>query len=424
MSISEQLGELRAADLPQGRISYRERGHGEPLVFVHGVLVNGDLWRGVVPRLAEDYRCITPDWPLGAHSEPMHPGADLSTPGLARLVADFLDALSLENVTLVGNDTGGAVCQLVVTEHPRRVSRLVLTSCDAFEVFPPTPFSFLRWIGRIPAAPALVSHSLKLRPLRRLPIAFGWVTSNPLPREISDSYVAPGYRADIRRDTKRLLNGITNRDTLRAAERFGEVDMPVLVAWADEDKLFPQELADRLAAAFPNARRETIVGSRTFIGEDQPDQLAEAIGGFMADTPLPHAITYIGSMDRLTVYEKPTCTTCRSLAALLEERGVDFETVDYHVEGISEERLRELLAKAGVPARGVLRTKEPLVAKLGLADPGVGEDELIAAMARAMSSSARSVRSMCVTPASPPRARPCTYGRPMTTASAPRASAR
>jgi pimeloyl-ACP methyl ester carboxylesterase len=289
MSISEELGQLRTADLPQGRITYRERGTGEPIVFVHGVLVNGDLWRHVVPRLADRYRCITPDWPLGAHSEPMKPGADLSTPGLARIVADFLDELSLDGVTLVGNDTGGAVSQLVVTEHPRRVGRLVLASCDAFEVYPPSPFSFLRWIGRIPAAPALVSHSLKLRPLRRLPLAFGWVTSNPLPREISDSYVKPGYRADIRRDTKRLLNGITNRDTLRAAERFGEVDVPVLVAWADDDKLFPQELADRLAAAFPNARRETIAGSRTFIGEDQPDQLADAIRAFIADTPPPDA---------------------------------------------------------------------------------------------------------------------------------------
>jgi pimeloyl-ACP methyl ester carboxylesterase len=286
MSISEELGEPRTVQLAQGRIHYRERGSGEPIVFVHGVLVNGDLWRGVVARLADRYRCITPDWPLGAHSEPMDPGADLSTPGVARIVADFLDALGLENATLVGNDTGGAVSQLVVTEHPRRVGRLVLASCDAFEVYPPKPFAFLRYIGRVPGATAALAHSVRLRPLRRLPLAFGWVTSKPLPREISDSYVAPGYRSDIRRDTKRLLNGITNRDTLRAAERFGEVDMPVLVAWADGDKLFPQELADRLVAAFPNARRETIAGSRTFIGEDQPERLADAIAAFVADTPL------------------------------------------------------------------------------------------------------------------------------------------
>ncbi len=289
MSVSDALGRPRTADLPQGRIHYRERGSGEPIVFVHGVLVNGDLWRGVVPRLADRYRCITPDWPLGSHSEPMKADADLSTPGVARIVADFLDALGLENVTLVGNDTGGAVCQLVVTRHPSRVGRLVLASCDAFEVYPPKPFAFLRYIGKVPGAAALVSNSLRLRALRRAPLAFGWVTSRPLPREISDSYVTPGYRADIRRDTKRLLNGITNEDTLRAAQRFGEVDIPVLVAWAERDKLFPQELADRLAAAFPNARRETIRDSRTFIGEDQPEQLADRIAAFVADTPLSRA---------------------------------------------------------------------------------------------------------------------------------------
>ena len=118
MSLSPKLGEQKVVRLPQGAIRYRERGRGTPLVFVHGVLVNGDLWRDVVPLLAVSSRCITPDWPLGAHEVPLEPTADLSTPGLAALVADFLAALGLRDVTLIGNDTGGAVCQLVVTSHP------------------------------------------------------------------------------------------------------------------------------------------------------------------------------------------------------------------------------------------------------------------------------------------------------------------
>lgn len=289
MSISEQLGAQRSVDLPQGRLTYREKGSGEPIVFVHGVLVNGDLWRDVVPDLAVRYRCITPDWPLGAHPEPMSPDADLSTPGIARLVADFLDALSLDHVTLVGNDTGGAVCQIVATQHPDRVGRLVLASCDAYEVFPPQPFGFLRWIGRVPVATAVLANSVRLRPLRRLPIAFGLVTSGPLPRDISDSYVTPGYRADIRRDTRKVLNGVSNRHTLDAARHFGRFTKPVLVAWGEDDRLFPAELADRLAADFPNARRETIAGSRTFIGEDKPHELARLIGQFVTETPIAPA---------------------------------------------------------------------------------------------------------------------------------------
>ena len=105
--------------LSQGTIRYREDGTGEPLLFVHGVVVNGDLWRKVVPRLSKDFRCIVPDWPLGSHETPMSADADLSPPGLARLVVDFMDALGLETVTLVGNDTGGALCQLVATRIPR-----------------------------------------------------------------------------------------------------------------------------------------------------------------------------------------------------------------------------------------------------------------------------------------------------------------
>jgi pimeloyl-ACP methyl ester carboxylesterase len=92
MSISEQLGNPRDVTLDQGTIRYRERGSGQPIVFVHGLLVNGDLWRKVVPGLARDFRCITPDWPLGSHELPMKPDADLSPPALAKLIAERLAA--------------------------------------------------------------------------------------------------------------------------------------------------------------------------------------------------------------------------------------------------------------------------------------------------------------------------------------------
>src|SRR5688500_14512374 len=121
MAISESLGQEKQVQLTQGTIEYRERGTGEPIVFVHGALVNADLWRKVVPQLAKDFRCIAPDLPLGAHTLPMPAGADTSPPGVAKLIADFIAALDLDNVTLVGNDTGGAICQLVVTNHPERI---------------------------------------------------------------------------------------------------------------------------------------------------------------------------------------------------------------------------------------------------------------------------------------------------------------
>src|SRR2546428_6959136 len=150
MAISETLGNQKEVQLPQGTIAYRERGTGEPIVFVHGALGNADLWRKVVPELSKDFRCIGPDLPLGSHSRPLPADADLSPPGAAKLIADFIAALDLENVTLVANDTGGALSQLVVTRHPERIGRLGLTNCDAYNKFPPSFFRHLFWGAHCP----------------------------------------------------------------------------------------------------------------------------------------------------------------------------------------------------------------------------------------------------------------------------------
>ncbi len=281
MSISQQLGQQKEVSLAKGTIRYRERGTGEPIVFVHGAFVNGDLWREVVPALSKDFRCITPDLPLGAHELPMPADADLSPPGLAALIADFIEALGLEHVTLVGNDTGGALCQLVITNHPERIGRLVLTPCDAYENFLPPMFKYLQLTARMPGGIMLLSQSMRIRALRRTPIAFGWLTKRGIPREISDSYVKPGLSSrEVRRDVTKVLRGVKADYTLAAAERFPDFDRPVLIAWAPEKDFFKWEHAEKLASTFPNARLERIEDSYTFVSEDQPARLAELIGSF------------------------------------------------------------------------------------------------------------------------------------------------
>jgi pimeloyl-ACP methyl ester carboxylesterase len=286
MSVSRSLGEPRRVQLREVGINYREVGSGEPIVFVHGVFVNGDLWRRVVPLLSGRYRCIAPDWPLGSHTEPTHPDADLSTIGMARLVTEFLAALDLENVTLVGNDTGGAVCQVASAENPERLARLVLTSCDAFEVYPPSPFGFLRVIPSIPGAAFLLAQSMRLRAIRRLPISYGWVMRAHPERAVEDGYTRPLLDARIRRDAKRMLKGISPDHTLRAAEALRGFDKPVLLAWAGDDRLFPFSLAERLADVLPNARLETVPDSLTFVAEDQPERLAQLIDDFISANPV------------------------------------------------------------------------------------------------------------------------------------------
>jgi pimeloyl-ACP methyl ester carboxylesterase len=270
--------------LAEGTIRYRDEGSGPPIVFIHGALVNGTLWGPVVDRLAGQARCIVPDLPLGSHTLPMRRGADLSPPGLARLIADLLAALDLRDVTLVGNDTGGALCQFVAARHPERLARLVLTNCDAFDNFPPKAFRGLVVAARAHLLTAGL-QPLRLGPVRRLPIAYGWLTKRPIPSDVVEGWVRP-FLDDpgVRRDTRRFLAAVDPGLLLDNAARLAQFSRPVLVAWAPEDRFFPIEHAHRLAAVFPDARVVEIPDARTFVAWDQPDRLAELVREF-AVTP-------------------------------------------------------------------------------------------------------------------------------------------
>jgi pimeloyl-ACP methyl ester carboxylesterase len=283
VSISAELGEERTAALPAGTIAWRERGSGPPVVFVHGVGVNGDLWRHVVPRLAGEHRCIAPDWPLGAHSHPLSEGADLSLPGLAEIVADFLEALGIDDATVVANDTGGAVAQWLAGHRAERVGRLVLTSCDAFEKFPPRPQLYLKPAARVPGALWLVAQAVRFKPIQRTPAAYGWTTRRPIDPAVMRSWTGPIRTIPgVRRDLGRLLRAVDTRYTHEAAAALRGFDRPALVAWAADDKLFPRDHGRRLAELLPQGRFELVEGSRTFIPEERPDALADLLRGFLA----------------------------------------------------------------------------------------------------------------------------------------------
>src|SRR5215212_6147705 len=261
MSVSEALGERREVSLPQGTIRYHERGTGEPIVFIHGALVNADLWRKVVPVLAPDFRCIAPDLPLGSHELPMPDSTDLSPPAIAAMIGDFLDALGLENVTLVGNDTGGALCQMLVTQRPDRVARLVLTNCDAFEVFPPKLFELVFAGAKLPGGTFLLAQSVRFRPLRKTPLAYGWLSNGHPEPAVSDGWVDPVRKNKaVRRDATKFLRSIDKEQMLSAARKLGDFKGPVLLAWAD-DRFFTLELGRRIAAAFPDSRLEVVPDS-------------------------------------------------------------------------------------------------------------------------------------------------------------------
>jgi pimeloyl-ACP methyl ester carboxylesterase len=272
--------------LAAGTIRYRDTGAGQPLVFVHGLLVDGTLWRKVTPLLEGEFRCVVPDLPLGSHRLPMSPDADLSPPGVARIVADLIEALELDDVTLIGNDTGGAICQLVATEHPGRLGRLVLTPCDAYENFLPPAFRAMQYAAHVPGLLTVLLQPARLGAVQRSPLGFGLLISpDSIDPQVIDSWLRPFFsNRGVRRDAIKFLKAISNRYTLEAAERLRDFDRPALIAWAPEDRFFKLTYGERLAAAIPDARLVRIEASRTFVSEDQPERLAELIGGFVRET--------------------------------------------------------------------------------------------------------------------------------------------
>jgi pimeloyl-ACP methyl ester carboxylesterase len=275
----------RELALPQGIVRYRDEGAGPTLVFIHGLLVNSVLWRDVIADLAGQFRCLALDLPLGAHTVPLNAEADLSPAGVAHLIADFLAALDLHDVTLVGNDTGGALCQLTITNHPERITRLILTNCDAFEEFFPLlllPFSSgARLLGTRFAD--LLTWMLQTKRAQRLLMAS--VSLRRPDDETLDAYfsaLGSGDRA-IRRDLTQFLKQVSNRYTIEAAKRFAQFQHPVLILWGKNDLFFSARNARRLQQAFPDARLEFVSRSRAFVPEDQPILLAQKIREFVGE---------------------------------------------------------------------------------------------------------------------------------------------
>jgi pimeloyl-ACP methyl ester carboxylesterase len=274
---------MNQAELSAGTIEYQDTGAGPPLVFLHGLLMDASLWDDVITSLSPAFRCLAPTLPLGAHRIPMRPDADLSLPAIAGLVTEFLDRLDLHDVTLIGNDTGGALVQLLMAAPAPRVSRVVLASCDAFDNFPPGLTGRALFLaGRLPPALfGLFMQQMRLRPVRRLPVAFGWLTKR------GDAATARWLRPvltqpEIRRDTVRTLRAAA-RDTgllTRAAATMTGFRHPALIVWASQDRVMPPEHGRRLAGLLPGSELVEVDDSYTLIPLDQPARLAQAIRGF------------------------------------------------------------------------------------------------------------------------------------------------
>jgi pimeloyl-ACP methyl ester carboxylesterase len=281
-----ELGERGEVQTDLGPIRYFSAGEGPPVVLVHGVLVNANLYRKVAPRLADSgLRAITLELPLGSHERPARTDGELSPGTTAAAIIQVLDELGLEDATLVGNDTGGALCQLVVTTNADRIGRLVLTSCDYRDNFPPKAFAYLKLLARAPGVIPPLMAPMRLRRARRLPLAYGWLAKHGIDAEAEDSYLMPVLSdSAVRRDLARFMRGVDTRDTQRAADLLGGFGKPALIAWSVDDRFFPPADAEKLAADLGDARVEWIEDAYTFSPEDQPERLSELISAFARES--------------------------------------------------------------------------------------------------------------------------------------------
>ncbi|MFF5014744.1 alpha/beta fold hydrolase [Streptomyces sp. NPDC001165] len=275
-------------ELSAGTIDYEDSGgQGPVVVLVHGLGFDESVWSEVVTDLRPDFRVLVPVLPVGSHRRPMHPDADLSAQGIARLLAEFMDRLDLRDVTLVQNDTGTA--QLLVGVRDERIARLVLTSCEALDNYPPgTQGRLLHRASKVPGGLFLLIQSFRFPFLARMETSLGGMAKKSLPKELIARWYGPLLTSrDIRRDFAKFCREVDPECYVKAAGNLPSFTRPALVAWGAEDRMMPPATGRRLAELLPDARYVEIPDARTLVQLDNPAALTAEIRRFVKEHPLP-----------------------------------------------------------------------------------------------------------------------------------------
>jgi pimeloyl-ACP methyl ester carboxylesterase len=277
---------MQTVTVPAGEIDYDETGAGPPVVLLHGLLMDHTIWDRVLPLLPPGFRYLRPVLPLGAHRHPMRPDADLTLSGQVAIVADLLDALALEDVTLAHSDWGGG---LFLTAHGRdgRVARQVILPCEAFDNFPPgLPGRMVTLAAALPGGLRLATQQLRIGWVRRLPLLFGQMARRPLPDDLVRSWTEPvlrqpGVRRDLLTYCRSTFDGAT---LIRDTEALRHFPGPALVLWSPDNKVMPPDHGHRLAELLPRGRYAEVPGAYVLSMLDEPQAVAHEMGQFLLDT--------------------------------------------------------------------------------------------------------------------------------------------
>ncbi|MEU6265921.1 alpha/beta fold hydrolase [Saccharopolyspora shandongensis] len=274
---------MRSIEIPAGIVEYDETGSGPPVVLLHGLLMDHTVWDRVLPLLPSGLRIVRPVLPLGAHRRPMNPGADLTLAGQVSVVADFLEALDLDDVTLVHSDWGGALL-LTARGLDRRVARQVFLPCEAFDNFPPgLPGTMVKLASRVPGGLRFAARQLRVGWLRGLPPLFGQMARRPVPDDLVRRWTDPllgdpGVLRDLLAYCRGPFDGPSLIRDTEALSRFrGEA----LVLWSPDNRVMPAEHGHRLAALMPRARYAEVPGAYVLSMLDEPEAVARELGEFL-----------------------------------------------------------------------------------------------------------------------------------------------
>ncbi|HUA25075.1 MAG TPA: alpha/beta hydrolase [Steroidobacteraceae bacterium] len=276
MTNSTPLTLKKSVATPSGRIAYVEQGTGPVALFVHGVLLNGYVWRNQVEALSDTRRCIALD--LLAHGDTeIAAGQDVSVTANARMIAEFLDALRIERADLIGNDSGGGIAQIFAALHPDRVRSLTLTDCDTHDNWPPEAFRpFLEMVaagGLQRTLEAMLADKAVYRSAGALGPAYEH------PERVTDQtieiYLRPFLRSEGRlRDFERFLLAFDCKHTLAVEGSLRKLQAPTLIVWGTDDVYFDVRWSHWLADTIPGTKRRVeLQGARIFFPEERPEEL-------------------------------------------------------------------------------------------------------------------------------------------------------
>jgi pimeloyl-ACP methyl ester carboxylesterase len=276
-----QIMERKIVTLAAGDIAYAETGTGPTALFVHGVLVNADLWRRPMEALADVRRCIAVDLPAHGASTAAA-DADLSLDGLAGMLEELCWSLDLGQVDLVGNDTGGAVSQVFAARHPERVRTFTLTNCDIHENFPPEAFKPSIELAREGQFGPLVAAMAGDLPTARSEVGFGQGYEHPelLSDELINSYLG-SFVGDEGKGLERFLTSSSAAELMAVEPLLAELSQPAQVVWGTGDIFFETFWADRLRSMIPGVELVTMIdGAMLFFPDERADEFTPLLRSF------------------------------------------------------------------------------------------------------------------------------------------------